>query len=160
MSIKAEAATEAERIISDEMHAEAITQALPFKVGFVEGALWQESRVSQAVEVQPPKIENLGIVNGWLVERGAHPLDYPAGAAYGSMPYSDAEPLINLSEITGWPLRVEVTDEMVEKAARALDPDAFSDPLVGYGEGAAKQAREWAFDTARDVLDAVLGGEQ
>ncbi len=38
------AAIEAERIITEEMSAEAITGALPFKVGFVEGAEWQASQ--------------------------------------------------------------------------------------------------------------------
>lgn len=51
----------------------------------------------------PPNPDNLEIVNGWLVERGAHELEYPAGAAYGFLPYSDAEPLLNLAELPGWP---------------------------------------------------------
>lgn len=60
-----------------------------------------------SVMVVPPQgafpMGNLEIVNSWLVERGAHDPEYPAGAAYGAMPYSDAEPLVNLSEVSGWP---------------------------------------------------------
>ncbi len=49
------------------------------------------------------KEENLEIVNGTLCERGVHELEYPAGAAYGPMSYSDAEPILDLSKIPGWP---------------------------------------------------------
>ncbi len=59
----------------------------------------------QAAEIERLKTApgNLEIVNGWLVERGAYELDYPAGAAYGAMPYSDAEPLIQLSIVPSYP---------------------------------------------------------
>lgn len=49
------------------------------------------------------KEENLEIVNGTLCERGVHEPEYPAGAAYGALPYSDAEPILDLSKIPGWP---------------------------------------------------------
>lgn len=49
-----------------------------------------------------PPLEDLEIVNGYLVARGVHPGEYPAGAAYGMLPYSDAEPLMNLAEVSGW----------------------------------------------------------
>lgn len=46
--------------------------------------------------------DNLEIVNGYLVERGALPLDYPAGPAHGARAYSDAEVILRLSDIPGW----------------------------------------------------------
>ena len=67
-----------------------------------------------------PNPKSLEIVNGWLVERGAHLADYPAGAAYGSLPYSDAEPLVNLAELPGWPETRSSTIGEVEAAAEAL----------------------------------------
>ncbi len=65
-------------------------------------------------EPKAPKIENLEIIGGWLVERGVHPGEYPAGAAYGMLPDSDAEPLMDLSKIPGWPEAREVTDLKAE----------------------------------------------
>lgn len=49
-----------------------------------------------------PVHENLQIVNNYLVERGVHPGDYPAGPEYGMMPYSDSEPLTYLPGVSGW----------------------------------------------------------
>lgn len=45
---------------------------------------------------------NLEIVNGWLVERGAYPAEYPAGPEWGPQPYSDAEPLVRLETVPGY----------------------------------------------------------
>ena len=38
-----------------------------------------------------------------VMERGVYETEYPAGAAYGPMPYSDAAPILDLSKIPGWP---------------------------------------------------------
>ena len=83
---------------------------------------------AQVAKMQVPE-SDLEIVNGWLVLRGAHELEYPAGAAYGAMPYSDSEPMFHLSELPGWDrddlaaenerLRAVVAE--VEKLARLLD---------------------------------------
>lgn len=50
MTIAEEARDEAERIITHEMSAEAITGAMPFKVGFIEGAVWRASQLTQQGE--------------------------------------------------------------------------------------------------------------
>lgn len=50
----------------------------------------------------------LQIVNGYLVLRGAVEPEYPAGIEYGPMPYGDAEAVLHLSELPGWPVTASV----------------------------------------------------
>ena len=108
-------------------------------------------RTSQPVQVEPPSVENLEIVNGWLVERGVNPRDYPAGAAYGAQPYSDAEPLVHLSKIPGWPVQVEVTDEMVDRVGRVM--------YASWSEWSDEDIHaEGIYDLVRSALEAALGG--
>ena len=44
--------------------------------------------------------DSLEIVNGWLVERGAHEPNFIPN--YGYEPYTDAEPIVDLSKVAGW----------------------------------------------------------
>ncbi|XBH22910.1 hypothetical protein V5R04_06765 [Jonesiaceae bacterium BS-20] len=57
----------------------------------------------QAQQQEPNANTELEIVNGYLVSRGVHAPEYPGGPERGMLPYSDAEPLLNLSKISGWP---------------------------------------------------------
>lgn len=57
----------------------------------------------------------LEVAGDWLVVRGAHEPEYPAGAPYGAMPYSDAEPVLNLSAIPGWRAMPELDGAMIER---------------------------------------------
>lgn len=73
-----------------------------------------DALLAPAPQPAAPDPANLEIVNGWLVERGAHPSDYPGGAEWGPMAYSDAEPLVRLSDLSGWPAPQPATDTDTE----------------------------------------------
>lgn len=68
-------------------------------------------------------LDDLEIVNGWLVQRGVHEPEYPAGVAYGPMPYSDAEFLVDLSTLSGWPdiTRAEKAEATIERVRELAD---------------------------------------
>jgi hypothetical protein len=93
---------------------------------------------SRTVETaEAPKPENLEIVNGWLVERGAHEPEYPAGFAYGFLPYSDAEPLVRLDTLPGWPSFGIETAEKWELGVRyenGTDDFSLNDPRAFVSE--------------------------
>lgn len=118
-------------------------------------------RASQPVQVEPWSTENLEIVNGWLVERGAHPLDYPAGAAYGAMPHSDAEPLVNLSALPGWPVQVEVTEQAVVTLAKHMANVASDWTDICDDDDHPLEHSNWEAytDDARAALAALGGGD-
>ncbi len=77
-----------------------------------------------------PPTDRLEIVNGWLVERGAHPQEYPAGPAYGPQPYSDAEPILHLSELPGWPDATSHRRRTLMEAANDLEEE-FGEQIPG-----------------------------
>lgn len=81
---------------------------------------WHAARLHM---LKAPLIEDgdLEVVNDWLVLRGAHEAEYPAGPEYGPYPYSDADPIVELSKVAGYPPvpTIAEMDAMVEAAAEA-----------------------------------------
>lgn len=78
-------------------------------------------------------LDDLEIINGLLVQRGVHEPEYPAGVEYGPMPCSDAEPLVQLSTLSGWPdiTRAEKAEATIERARELADSWAGSRSDLG-----------------------------
>lgn len=91
---------------------------------------------------------NLEIVNGWLVERGAYPAEYPAGPEWGPQPYSDSEPLVRLETVPGYSALV------AEIAAAALRDVAthFIDWEVMNGNEKETEAIKVSHNTADYIM--------
>ncbi len=210
MSIADEARAEAERIISDEMSAEAITGALPFKVGFMEGAAWLASRKPEAAPSEREALtairdaydrtmdmrpacdddfyaavqEALNRVcdsDGNFITPEAAPSDTDREAliaearrwndfignplARNRMTNGECSIAVKAIEkvLTSFeevlsrsqPVQVEVTDDMVEKAARALWA-ALGDN--GEWDDGVHSMHEQCRADARAALLAALGG--
>lgn len=100
-----------------------------------------------------PDNDSLEIVNGWLVERGAHEPNFIPN--YGYEPYTDAEPIVDLSKVAGWddPDTLRATIDRQAEALREVREVMFS--LVNTLVFAA---RDWG--TGRDLawLWGVLCG--
>ena len=88
------------------------------------------------------------IVNGWLVERGAYPVDYPAGPEWGPMPYSDAEPIVQLDTVPGWSTLVaEIKAEALRDVATH-----FIDWDVMHGHEETTDAIDVSHNTADYIM--------
>ena len=83
---------------------------------------WEEERRT---------FKELEIVNDHLIARGVYPEEYPAGEEYGALPYSDAEHLVNLREVSGY--RTE------EQIRAALAEELRGELPVKLGETAASE---------------------
>ena len=66
---------------------------------------WEEERRT---------FKELEIVNDHLIARGVYPEEYPAGEAYGALPYSDAEHLVNLREVSGYRTEEQIRAALAE----------------------------------------------
>jgi hypothetical protein len=102
-------------------------------------------------------LDDLEIINGWLVQRGVHEPEYPAGVAYGPMPYSDAEPLVDLSTLSGWPdiTRAEKAEATIERV-RALVADWQANSI---SRDLGDRAADVWHHTAHKLLAALDGSE-
>ena len=103
-------------------------------------------------------VENLEIINGWLVQRGAHEPEYPAGPEYGAAPYGDADLLINLATLPGWP------DDSERELYGSL-ADAAREYVECVGRDDKYDPEEWsqkfnAVIVAMNELDTVLGKDR
>ena len=67
---------------------------------------WEEERRT---------FKELEIVNDHLIARGVYPEEYPAGEAYGALPYSDAEHLVNLREVSGYRTEEQIRAALAEE---------------------------------------------
>lgn len=65
--------------------------------------------------------ENLEILDGHLVLRGAQEPDYPAGPEYGPYPYSDAAEILDLRGVPGFTLPEPPTSEHAISVASIAD---------------------------------------
>lgn len=77
--------------------------------------------------------EDMEIISGWLVQRNVHEPEYPV-EGYGSLPYSDADPLLNLSQIPGW----NPAPEGLTVEYRCTGPDGET-PRPLFTEGEARR---------------------
>ena len=67
---------------------------------------WEEERRT---------FKELEIVNDHLIARGVYPEEYPAGEEYGVLPYSDAEHLVDLREVSGYRTEEQIRAALAEK---------------------------------------------
>ena len=68
--------------------------------------------------------ENLEILDGHLLLRGAQEPDYPAGLEYGPYPYSDAAEILDLKEVPGFTLpEPPTTERTITMTEIPGDPD-------------------------------------
>lgn len=89
--------------------------------------------------------DNLEIVGDLLILRGVHPPDYPSDMAYGALPYSDAEVVMDLTEVRGWKAVVK------EEAEALVKPEMMSLPTL-LAEWEPGDGGSWAveFHTLRE----------
>lgn len=85
---------------------------------------------------------NLEIVDGWLVERGAYPAEYPAGPEWGPQPYSDSEPLVRLETVPGYSALVAeiAANTLRELATYFTDWDVIQETSHGTADYIMREA--------------------
>ena len=153
MSIPANPNRDTDLIVSDACMAgqRAITALLA--VIEQQQAIAEWLLAEQRWRMRFPDNDSLEIVNGWLVERGAHEPNFIPN--YGYEPYTDAEPIVDLSKVAGWddPDTLRATIDRQAEALREVREVMFS--LVNTLVFAA---RDWG--TGRDLawLWGVLCG--
>ena len=107
---------------------------------------WEEERRT---------FKELGIVNDHLIARGVYPEEYPAGEAYGALPYSDAEHLVDLREVSGYrteeQIRAALAEELRKQLPEALVVDA------GNVDGWTTDVGDMAVDHERTCLHGSMG---
>lgn len=119
---------------------------------FVSGAVWARTHLAAQAPKPIPDESEMEVVGEWLVVRNAQEPEYPAGPEYGPYPYSDAAPLVHLTQVTGFlPELQEPTDAEVLAAAWAICrlQDDGNEPTEDHPCGACAESARAALSAAR-----------